>query len=119
MLIKLADRSTVVLTDANKDKLGNKITATTQNVTLTKDAVKPAATGHKVIKDNNGKVTAIELNFSEGLKAADEGKTVAPSIVNENGVSATTFLGSLTAKAVNAGDTKVVYNAADFSQVVW
>ena len=58
---------TVVLSDAIQDQLGNKIAATTQNVTLTKDTVKPVATGYKVIKDNDGKVTAVEVNFSEGL----------------------------------------------------
>ena len=57
----------VILPESIKDKLGNKIAATTQKVTLTKDTVKPVATGYKVIKDNDGKVTAIEVNFSEGL----------------------------------------------------
>ena len=57
----------VVLSDAIKDKLGNKIATTTQKVTLTKDTVKPVSTGYKVVKDNDGKVTAIEVNFSEGL----------------------------------------------------
>jgi hypothetical protein len=102
---------TVVLTDTIKDKLGNRLTATTQKVTLSKDTVKPAATGYKVIKDNNGKVTAIEVNFSEGLRAAGKGKTVAPSIVDENGVAVTNFLGGLTADTVIAGDQKVVYTA--------
>ena len=34
-----------------------------------------------------------------------------PTIVNENGVAVTSFLGGLTAKAVKAGETKLVYAA--------
>ena len=82
----------VVLSDAIKDKLGNKIAATTQKVTLTKDTVKPEATGYKVIKDNDGKVTAIEVTFSEGLAS---GTPTSPSIVNENGVAVTSFFGRI------------------------
>ncbi|WP_318617270.1 S-layer homology domain-containing protein [Sporosarcina sp. YIM B06819] len=104
---------TVVLSDAIKDKLGNKIAATTQNVTLTKDTVKPVATGYKVMKDNDGKVTAVEVNFSEGLAVTP---LTLPTIVNENGVAvpntgANAFLGGLTAKPVTVGATKVVYEA--------
>lgn len=108
---KVSRTFTVVLSDAIQDQLGNKIAATTQNVTLTKDTVKPVATGHKVIKDNDGKVTAVEVNFSEGLAVTP---LALPTIVNENGVAvpntgANAFLGGLTAKPVTAGDTKVVY----------
>ncbi|WP_342538963.1 S-layer homology domain-containing protein [Sporosarcina sp. FSL K6-1540] len=98
---------TVVLTDANKDKLGNKIAATTQNVTLTKDTVKPVATGYKVIKNDAGKVTSVEVDFSEGLAA---GTPALPTIVSENGVAVSNFLGGFTT-TVKAGDTKVVYTA--------
>ena len=104
-----ASRTFSVVLSANiQDQLGNKIEATTQKVTLTKDTVKPATTGYKVIKDNDGKVTAIEVNFGEGLAA---GTPAVPSIVSENGVAVQNFLGGLTAKAVQAGDTKVVYTA--------
>ena len=96
----------VVLPATIKDKLGNKIAATTQKVTLTKDTVKPTATGYKVIKNNDDEVTAIEVNFSEGLAA---GTPTLPSIVNDNGVVVQDFLGGLTAKAVTAGETKVIY----------
>ncbi|MBE3569062.1 MAG: S-layer homology domain-containing protein, partial [Bacillales bacterium] len=71
---------TVVLPNTIQDKLGNNITAGTQTVTLTKDSVKPVATGYNVVKDADGKVTAIEVSFSEGLKA---GTPDTPSIVNE------------------------------------
>jgi len=104
---------TVVLTDANKDKLGNKIAATTQNVTLTKDTVKPVATGYKVIKNSKDEVTAIEVDFNEGLAV---GTPVAPSIVSENGVAVTNFLGGLTG-AVKVGETKVVYTAKSPAKV--
>lgn len=98
----------VVLANTITDKLGNKVSATTQAVTLTKDTVKPVATGYNVIKNNNGEVTSIEVNFSEGLAA---GAPAVPSIVNENGVAVTNFLGGLTAQPVKAGDKKVVYTA--------
>ena len=97
----------VILSESIKDKLGNKIAASTQKVTLTKDTVKPVATGYKVIKDNDGKVTAIEVSFSEALVA---GTPALPTIVSENGVAVTNFLGGFTA-AVKAGETKVVYTA--------
>ena len=69
--------------------------------------MKPEATGYKVIKDNDGKVTAIEVSFSEALVA---GTPALPTIVSENGVAVTNFLGGFTA-AVKAGETKVVYTA--------
>lgn len=109
----------LVLSDTIKDELGNKIVATTQTVTLTKDSVKPAATGYKVIKDNDGKVTAIEVNFSEGLADATPG---LPTIVNENGVAvpttgANSFLGGLTVNTVTSGDTTVVYHVSKAAKV--
>ena len=73
--------------------------------------MKPVSTGYKVVKDNDGKVTAIEVNFSEGLAGATP---ALPTIINENGVAVSNtgtdaFLGGLTAEAVKPGDTKVVY----------
>lgn len=99
---------TVVLPNTVKDKLGNKLTATTQAVALVKDTAKPVATGYNVVKDNDGKVKEIEVNFSEGLAA---GTPAVPSIVNENGVAVASFLGGLTVQPVKAGDKKVVYKA--------
>ncbi|MEK4886208.1 S-layer homology domain-containing protein [Bacillus sp. FSL W8-0223] len=100
---------TVVLPNTIQDKLGNNITAGTQTVTLTKDTVKPVATGYNVVKNSNGEVTAIEVSFSEGLKA---GTPEVPSIVNENGVDvSSTLLGGLKAQPVSDGDKKVVYTA--------
>jgi hypothetical protein len=100
---------TVVLPNTIQDKLGNNITAGTQTVTLTKDTVKPVATGYNVVKNSDGEVTAIEVSFSEGLKA---GTPEVPSIVNENGVDVTdTLLGGFTAQTVADGDKKVVYVA--------
>jgi len=98
---------TVVLTDAIKDKLGNKIAATTQAVTLSKDTVKPVATGYKVIKNDAGKVTSVEVDFSEGLAA---GTPALPTIVSENGVAVSNLLGGFTS-TVKVGETKVVYTA--------
>lgn len=42
---------TVVLGGTMTDALGNKFAATTKSVTLTKDAVKPVATGYDIIVD--------------------------------------------------------------------
>ncbi|RIX51065.1 hypothetical protein D3P08_18480 [Paenibacillus nanensis] len=92
-----------------KDSLGNSIAAGTQAVVLSKDVVKPAPTGYRVVKDGNGNITKIEVNFSEALAAGTPG---AVSIVNSNGVNVTgSLLGGFTAVNVTAGDKKVVYNA--------
>ncbi|MEK4093758.1 hypothetical protein [Viridibacillus sp. FSL H8-0110] len=106
----------VVLPKDMEDKLGNKTTDSVLKVTLTKDAVKPVATGYNVVKDKDGKVESIEINFSEGLKAASvaAGTTlhaVATSIVNANGVLDTTTFANYKALEVKAGDKKVVFKA--------
>lgn len=101
----------VVLPGTMQDKLGNSFVAGTQAVTLVKDAAKPVATDFKIVKNSQGQVTSLEVYFNEGLRA---GTPALPTIVNENGVavSASSFLGGLTASAVTAGDKKVVYTAA-------
>lgn len=109
----------VIFKDTIKDALGNKMVAKIEKVTLTKDTVKPVATGYNVIKEADGKVKAIEVTFSEGLAAE---KPVVPTIVNENGVIIPTtedgaFLGGLTAKAITKGDKKVVYTATTPAKV--
>ncbi|AHA31544.1 Ig-like domain-containing protein [Exiguobacterium sp. MH3] len=100
----------VVLPGTMKDKLGNSFNAGTQAVTLVKDAAKPVATDFKIVKNSQGQVTSLEVYFNEGLRS---GTPVLPTIVNENGVavSASSFLGGLTASAVTAGDKKIVYTA--------
>lgn len=107
----------VVLPKDMEDKLGNKTTESVQKVTLTKDSAKPVATGFNVVKDKDGKVEAIEINFSEGLKAASvvTGTTlhdVASSIVTANGVLDTTTFANYKAQEVKAGDKKLVFKAA-------
>ena len=107
----------VVLSNSIEDAIGNKVEASTQKVTLTKDTVKPVATGYNVVKDIDGKVTKIEVNFSEGLAA--NGNPAEPTIVDENGVaiSAGSFLGGITADAITAGDKKVTYTATTPAKV--
>lgn len=102
---------TVVLPETIQDTMGNKVSATRQTITLTKDTVKPVATGYKIVKDNTGKVTALEVNFSEGVKAANANSTLVPTIVDENGVAvlASVFLGGISSEAIADGATKVVY----------
>ncbi|MER2119803.1 MAG: S-layer homology domain-containing protein [Solibacillus sp.] len=60
---------TVVLGGTMTDALGNKFAATTKSVTLTKDAVKPVATGYDIIVDEDGKVEEIVVEFNEALSA--------------------------------------------------
>ncbi|RDU37546.1 S-layer protein [Neobacillus piezotolerans] len=101
---------TVVFPNTIKDYLGNAIAPGTQSVTLTKDTVKPVATGYKVNKDASGNVTGIEVTFSEGLRANAD--PTEPTIVNMNGVIVTgTLLGGFTAAPVAAGDKKVTFTA--------
>lgn len=110
----------VIFKDSIKDTLGNKMEATTQKVTLTKDEAKPTATGYNVIKTTDGKVKAIEVSFNKGLEASgvadslESGKTLhqAATIVNENGVAETTKFADYKSKAVSSGDKKIVFEAA-------
>ncbi|HWK23757.1 MAG TPA: hypothetical protein VNS08_12070, partial [Ureibacillus sp.] len=98
---------TVVLPNTIKDSIGNTITTATQQVTLTKDTVKPVATGYKVIKNSAGEVTDLEVTFSEELIA--NATPSAPTIVDSNGVIVT-LLGGITGDAVVTGDKKVTYS---------
>ena len=102
---------TVLLPESVTDSLGNSVGTQTKSVTLTKDTSKPSVTGYKVVKDSQGRVSALEVEFSEGLAG---GTPAVPTIVNENGVAvlASSFLGGLTPTAITAGDKKVVYTAA-------
>ncbi|RXJ02939.1 S-layer homology domain-containing protein [Anaerobacillus alkaliphilus] len=102
----------VVLPNSIEDSLGNKLTATTTSVTLTKDTVKPAAQGFSVERDANGNVTKLVVDFSEGLAAANAGTLAAPTVIDQNGVLVTSLLGGLTSDAVTAGDKKVKYTVA-------
>lgn len=102
---------TVVMPETIQDALGNKIAASTPKVNLTKDTVKPSPTGYKVLKDEDGLVTGVEVNFNEGLKAAEAEEITAPSIVSENGVLANDLLGGFKSQKVEAGATKVVFEA--------
>ncbi|MDQ0192201.1 S-layer homology domain-containing protein [Paenibacillus wynnii] len=101
----------VVIAGSVKDELGNAYAAGSVAVTLSKDVVKPAATGFKVVKNSDGKVTDVVVNFSEGLAA---GTPALPTIVDMTGVlkDPATFLGGFSANAVVAGDKKVTYHAA-------
>lgn len=103
---------TVLIPNTVEDSLGNKVALTTTQVTLTKDVTKPAATGYKLIKDNNGNLTDIVVEFSEAL--ATNANPDEPTIVNANGVliPASSFLGGLTADAITAGDKTVTYSVA-------
>ncbi|MGE7624568.1 hypothetical protein ACQKMD_16385 [Viridibacillus sp. NPDC096237] len=107
----------VVLPKDMEDKLGNKTTDSVLKVTLTKDTVKPVATGYNVVKDKDGKVESIEINFSEGLKAGSVATdttvhVAASSIVNANGVLDTDTFANFKSKEVKAGDKKLVFKAA-------
>lgn len=105
---------TVVFPATITDNLGNKMAATTKQITLTKDAVAPTLTSASFNKDSaTGNVTAIVVNTSEGLPAT----TVTPgagnvTIVDKDGVlvPVTSFLGGINAYTPAAGDTKLVFS---------
>lgn len=107
---KTARTLSVVIPGTVKDDLGNTYVAGSQSVTLTKDTVKPVATGYKVVKNSDGKVTDVIVTFSEALKA--NATPAKPVIVNMNGVVVTTtLLGGFNVKPVVAGDKQVTYSA--------
>lgn len=101
---------TVVFPTTIQDSLGNAMTAVNKTVTLTKDAVKPVATGYTIVKDttDSTKVKSIEINYSEAL-ANDAAVAVPATIVNANGVLDTTTFSTLGNGAVTNNATKVVY----------
>ncbi|MGE7836001.1 hypothetical protein [Viridibacillus arvi] len=108
---------TVVVPKDMEDKLGNKSADSLQKVTLVKDSAKPVATGYNVVKDKDGKVQAIEINFNEGLKAGSVATdttlhAAASSIVDANGVLDTTTFENFKSQEVKAGDKKVVFKSA-------
>ncbi|WP_410512624.1 S-layer homology domain-containing protein [Paenibacillus sp. BR2-3] len=99
----------VVIGGTVKDDLGNAYVAGSQSVTLSKDTVKPVATGFKVVKNSDGKVTDVVITFSEALKA--NATPALPVIVNMNGVIVTgSLLGGFTADPIVAGDKQVTYS---------
>lgn len=102
---------TVVLGGTMTDALGNKFAATTKSVTLTKDAVKPVATGYDIIVDENGKVEEIVVEFNEALAANEEidFKDIA-TVVNAEGKVDDT-LNTLTG-SVEKGSKKVSFKFA-------
>lgn len=108
---------TVVLKDTLVDSLGNKVAASTQSVTLTKDSAKPVATGYTVVRGANNKVTAIEVNFSEGLTAAAANSIAFGTVVTSEGVLDATTFAKFKNEAVKLGDKKVVFAVADADAV--
>ncbi|MBD8031427.1 MULTISPECIES: S-layer homology domain-containing protein [Solibacillus] len=102
---------TVVLGGTMTDALGNKFAATTKSVTLTKDAVKPVATGYDIIVDENGKVEEIVVEFNEALaaKSAINFGTIATVVNAEGKVDST--LDTLTG-SVEKGSKKVSFKFA-------
>jgi hypothetical protein len=101
-------RFTVILPNTITDSLGNAIATSTQQVVLTKDVTAPAATGYKIVKNANGEVAGLEVNFSEGLTA--NAAVAQPVIVNSNGQIVTgTLLGGISIGTAASGATKVVY----------
>ncbi|KAB2336756.1 hypothetical protein F7731_10405 [Cytobacillus depressus] len=74
--------------DAIEDYLGNKLVGISKSATLTKDTVAPEVTGITYKKNSAGKVTALVVNFSEGVKA-NASLAFPANVVNENGVVVT------------------------------
>lgn len=98
----------VVLGGTMTDALGNKFVASTKSVTLTKDAVKPLATGYDIIVDENGKVEEIVVEFNEVLAAKSGIKfSDIATVVNAEGKVDST-LNTLTG-SVEKGSKKVSF----------
>ncbi|WP_146549752.1 hypothetical protein [Rummeliibacillus suwonensis] len=95
-----ASRSlTVVVDDAAKDALGNKVSTTTKAVTLTKDVTAPTASNVVVENDANGNAKTLKVTFSEELKAAP------------------TDLSGISAKDASTGTTATVTDLLDATAI--
>ena len=100
---------TAVLAGTIEDSLGNKLVAVNAPVTLTKDVVKPVATGYNVVKNADGDVTGLTFTFSEELAA--KGSVAFASVatvVNSNG-QLSTLLNGLTSEPIEKGDTEISF----------
>ncbi|MBU3190324.1 hypothetical protein K9O30_01660 [Clostridium bowmanii] len=108
----------VILPATLADSLGNTMAVTSKTVSLSKDTVKPVATGFSVVKDATGKVTDLVVNFNEGLAAASSTGDIAnPTIIDADGVLVSSFVGGLTSDIVVAGDKKVTYSVTTPAKV--
>lgn len=109
---------TVVFPATIQDSLGNAMTAVNKTVTLTKDVVKPVATGYTIVKDpaDSTKVKSIEINYSEAL-ANDNAVALPTTIVNSNGVLDNTTFANLGNGSVTNNGTKVVYTLSPTQKI--
>ncbi len=96
--------------DQLEDYLGNKLAAATKTTTISKDTVAPEITNVTYKKDSNGKVVAIEVNFSEAV-AANSTLAFPTNVVNENGVIVTSasVFGTIATANVAKGDTSAKF----------
>lgn len=95
-----ASRSlTVVVDDAAKDALGNKVSTTTKAVTLTKDVTAPTVSNVVVENDTDGNAETLKVTFSEELKAKP------------------TNLSGITAKDATTGTTVTVADLLDDANI--
>ena len=100
----------VSFTDNVKDSLGNKMSAQTVNVTLTKDTVKPTVSSATFTKDSSGVVTNIVLNFNERLDDIGAGAaTTNVKVTNSTGVDVSTDWLAANSSAVSLGAKKVTF----------
>jgi hypothetical protein len=107
---------TAVLSGNIEDSLDNKFVATNKTVTLTKDTVKPTATGYSITKNADGEVTGLVVSFSEELAASGNSGSLAANtlfssiatVVNTTG-QLSSELNALVSQAVEEGDKEITF----------
>jgi uncharacterized protein YjdB len=91
---------------------GNALTATSKNITLTKDTTAPTVTGIVTKKNSAGIVTDILVNYSKPLAAKAAIASSALTITDSNGVLITPATLLNASNVVNANDTQVDFPLA-------
>lgn len=107
---------TLTLTNTITDTLGNKLDPVAQTLAVSKDKVKPTVTTTQFVKDKDGYVTKIILNYSEEL-AAGTPSLSGVQVVDSEGRENTSVLASASVSPVSAGDKKVEINVPAANKV--
>lgn len=107
---------TLTLTNGIVDSLGNKLAPVSTTVSLSKDTTKPVVSSTQFVKNPDGYVTKVILNYSEELSAVAADLT-GVQVVDANGRLNTSVLNSATITAVSAGDKKVEINVPAANKV--
>lgn len=99
------------------DELGNEMDAVTKTVTLTKDTTAPGLSSTRVLKNSDGDVTGLELQYNEAI-AEGTFSSSNITVVDKNGVDVTSGFFNASSESVTLGEKKVVFklpSATDLS----